>query len=239
MIKKKIKFKNNAEIDLEIYDGYKDVESLLSFLDKNGIIHQNIAIVKFLDMYYCVAFKSWSEKLIIGKDIFWYSDSYCNKKKVISEFKAPFKIDAITKYGYIFFEQYCNVKDAVYYDLRHIDENIDVYLVDNGCLKSTLEYYYSITFVVLLGFTFYSTFFDKESWGDRMERYFNLTKITRDVFKADNEPNAIVEGINLFKCEQILSDGRILEKTFYNPKEYYIHDHVQKKIDEIFLNNVL
>lgn len=207
-IKKQILTPNGLLIRLEIYNGFDDIEELCSFMVKHNIESSNVAVVKFLDMYYAICYQSNEEKIIIGKNVNWQSKNYYLEVKNNKTFKPGFQ-PRILKLGAI--------NPQIFEDLLTVDSDLKIYISKSNSFVDITDRNEGATFAVLLGLTFYNAYFSKYIWDETIEYYFLKSYLVDEPFSIYKMPGTIVLGVNPFRGEQLLDDGSIRKKRFYDP----------------------
>lgn len=203
MIKKEIILENTMynikkEIELEIFDGYSSKDNLIQYLKKLNLNLNNVAIIKFLNMFYAVCIDGFNKEIIIGSENIIYRNDvhmiriYQDDK--LKSFKLPYKINNIDKRNFY--------HTQIYSDLKKIDNDITIYIIKNNKWTNVTEYKYSKTYAILLGLPFYNTFFNKDEYV-LLSPYFD----TGYYLKLYREKNII--GINPFMSKVMFKDGTI------------------------------
>ena len=181
-----------------IHLGFDSLDDLKLYLKEKNIEYKNIAVIKFLNMYYVVAFEDYNRQFMIGKNNYFYSnDKYMMIQGKTPNFKPKFYPEFLYK------KEYHHLQ--LFYDLKAIDENIDI-LVNN---VSILEYKYAKAYAIILGLTFFSSYIKYDELSI-LDYYFsdNYAYIFRE------NPNIL--GINPFKSKILYSDGRKVNYQFFN-----------------------
>ena len=181
-----------------IHPGFDSLEDLKLYLEQKNIEYENIAVIKFLNMYYIVAFENYNRQFMIGKNNYFYS----NDKYMMIQGKTPnFKPKFYPKFLYK--KEYHHLQ--LFYDLKSIDENIDI-LVDD---ISIIEHYYAKSYAIILGLTFFSSYIKYDELSI-LNYYFS------DNYGYIFRENLNVLGINPFKSKILYNDGRKVNYQFFN-----------------------
>ena len=181
-----------------IHPGFNSLNDLKLYLKEKNIEYENIAVIKFLNMYYVVAFEDYNRQFIVGKNNYFYS----NDKYMIIQGKTPnFKPKFYP--SFLYRKEYHHLQ--LFYDLKAIDENIDILMDD----VSILEYKYAKSYAIILGLTFFSSYIKYDELSI-LDYYFsdNYTYVFRE--------NTNVLGINPFKGKLLYKDGRKVNYQFFN-----------------------
>lgn len=222
--------KEGIKITLEIYKGFYSLEEALEFIDKEDLDIKLLSFVKFLSMYYLIMFESNEEKAIIGKEVNWQSKNHYLEAKSNSRFKLNYRSTTL---------EYRDFNPQIYEDLRLIDKDIKIIAFREGSQENMInvkkycsehqgsggffedisEHSYGHTFAVLLGLTFYSSFYNGNIANIIIDKYFSSNYITDEPYAIYKMPHTVVLGINPFKGEQLLDDGTVKKKRFYDPNK--------------------
>ena len=182
---KTVKLLNRKNVSMlyRVHKGFDTIEDLKEYVAYKGIDYKHIAVIKFLNMYYAVAFEDYNRELMIGKNNYFYTnDNYIliQGNTQAKSFKPKFYPTFLYEKKYKHFQ--------LYYDLEMIDENIDIFKED----VSIKESIYSKAYAIILGLTFCS-FYIKRDELEILDYYFsdNYSDVFRDY--------PWVSGINPFK----------------------------------------
>lgn len=200
------RFYENNEIticlDLQIYEGFDTLQELELYVTKKGLDKKYMAIVKFLDMYYGVFIENFDKEIIIGKSSVWFRDKGFMKTVDSKKFKSPYNI---AKLRIKPFES-----KGISRDLKQLDTEINIFRYKSNKLQDITEYMYSDMYLILLGLTFYNTFFTKDESEIFLREYFMM-----DFYWYFKEGNKI-KRINPFLSLVELTNGKIIPYSFFN-----------------------
>lgn len=193
-----------------IHKGFDSIEEVKVYLGAKSIDYSNVAIIRFLKMYYVVAFEDYNKEFMIGKNNYFYTnDKYMLIQGKTPNFKPKFYPSFLKEQVYKHWE--------LYYDLESIDDEIDVMIND----VSIKKYDYAKTYIILLGLSFFSAYIQRDEL-TILGYYFsdNYSYIFRE------NPNVI--GINPFKAKIMYSDGKKVNYQFFRRKEQRISSPYRK-----------
>lgn len=212
MRKLQFNIKNEKQVDLEIYSGFRNRVQLLDFIERNGIPLEHMTVVFFMDAYYIVLYEDFDKQVIIGADVFWYRENGKFKQGQVGEsFKLPYPINELKKRAF----RHLQLAD----DLNAIDSLLSVYTFDGRGWKELTNYKYSKIYVILLGITFCETFFTRDEFFKYLGKYYDFEPYEQ-AFR-----NKEIVAINPFRGMVRYEDGN--EKFYkfdyatYFPQQYY------------------
>lgn len=184
-----------------IHLGFDSLDELKEYLKEKNIEYTNIAVIKFLNMYYAVAFEYYNREFMIGKNNYFYSnDKYMMIQGKTPNFKPKFYPEFLYKKDYTHLQ--------LYYDLKAIDNNIDIFKDD----ISIKEHHYAKAYAIILGLTFFSSYIKQDE-----------LIILRDYFSDDysyifREKRGLL-GINPFKSKIQYIDGKKVNYQFFDRED--------------------
>lgn len=184
-----------------IHKGFDSLDDLKHYLELKNIDYKNVAVIRFLNMYYTIAFEDYNRQFMIGKNNYFYTnDKYMQIQGKTPNFKPKFSPTFLRKQDYRHFQ--------LYYDLKEIDGDIDILHED----VSIKEHIYSKAYAIILGLTFFSSYIKIDELLI-LEQYFsdNYSYIFRE------RPNVL--GINPFKAKILYEDGKKVNYQFFNRPE--------------------
>lgn len=197
-----------------IHKGFDSLDDLKHYLELKNIDYKNVAVIRFLNMYYAVAFEDYNREFMIGKNNYFYTnDKYMQIQGKTPNFKPKFFPTFLRK------QEYKHLQ--LYYDLEEIDEDIDILHED----ISIKEHYYSKTYAIILGLTFFSSYIKKDELPI-------LTQYFSDNYFYVFRENPKVLGVNPFKSKILYTDGRKVNYQFFNRPEnkpYWVYKHYNLK----------
>lgn len=195
-IVKKVPLKPAVTLTFNIYEGFEDIESLESKMSSLGIYEKQFMIVYFLKQYYGVVNQSVENALVVGKKIVWVKEgnlwTYTDEDRptvpfvVGSLYKGPLGNSEIIK------------------DLNELDKEIQVLNGYKTGWRDIKEcYQYAPYFAELLGRTFYTTFFTKET-----APYLSVYGIydESEILSVLRQPR--IQGVNPFRTEALYVTGK-------------------------------
>lgn len=232
--KKVLLTSEDIKITLEVYDGFDTVVDAVNFVREKDIDLEIVSFVKFMEMYYLVLLEDNEWKSIIGKNVNWQAKNHYLEIKNNTRFKLSYTPTTL---------QCKSFNPQIYNDLKLVDSDLKVFLFtkgrhedvlhkkkycdgllgSNGFFEDITEFGHGQTFAVLLGLTFYSSFFSGNIALMIIDKYFSRNYFCKEPFKIYKMPHTVVLGINPFKGEQLLDDGSIRKKRFYEP------DNIKKR----------
>lgn len=193
-----------------IHKGFDSLNELKDYLELKQIEYKNIAVIRFLNMYYAVAFEDYNRQFMIGKNNYFYSnDKYMLIQGKTPNFKPKFLPVCLYK------KEFKHLQ--LYYDLEEIDKDIDIFHEDT----SIKDHLYSKAYAIILGLTFFSSYIKKDEV-IILNYYFSDNYF--DVFR-DN-PNIL--GINPFKSKVLYTNGKKVNYQFFrrtNKKQQWAYKH--------------
>ena len=181
-----------------IHLGFDSLDDLKKYLMEKNIDYKNIAVIKFLNMYYAVAFEYYNREFMIGKNNYFYSnDKYMMIQGKTPNFKPKFYPEFLYKKDYHHLQ--------LFYDLEAIDKNIDILRND----VSIKEHYYAKAYAIILGLTFLSSYIKRDELVI-LQDYFsdNYAYIFRE--------NPGIYGINPFKSKILYNNGKKVNYQFFD-----------------------
>lgn len=202
---KEVKLLNRKNVKMlyRIHKGFDTIDDLKEYVAKKNIDYKHIAVIKFLGMYYVVAFEDYNRELMIGKNNYFYT----NDKYMLIQGNAQTKSFKPKFYpSFLYEKKYKHFQ--LYYDLEMIDENIDILKED----VSIKENVYAKAYAIILGLTFCSFYIKKDEL-EILDYYFsdNYSYIFRE------KPSVL--GINPFKGKLLYNKGRKVNYQFFNRKD--------------------
>lgn len=190
-----------VELLYRIHLGFDTIKDLKNYIASKNIDYNNIAVIKFLDMYYIVAFEDYNREFMIGKNNYFYTnDRYMMVQGKAPNFKPKFYPSFLKE------QEYRHLQ--LYYDLEAIDKNIDIFHND----ESIKKYSYSKAYVIILGLTFFSSYIQYDEL-DILRYYFS------DDYSYIFRENPNVYGINPFKGKIMYRDGKKVNYQFFNRED--------------------
>lgn len=193
-----------------VHKGFDSLEELKDYLELKKIEYKNVAVIRFLNMYYAVAFEDYNREFMIGKNNYFYS----NDKYMLIQGKTP-------NFKPKFFPAFLHKKEykhlQLYYDLEEIDSDIDIFKED----VSIKEHRYSKSYAIILGLTFFSSYIKKDEL-PILNQYFSDNYIY--IFRE----NPTVLGINPFKSKILYTNGKKVNYQFFNrtdKQQYWAYRH--------------
>ena len=193
--------RTNTPLKLNIYDGFKDMNSLNFRLRRYTRLNsKNVVIVVFQGMYYALATDGLERAVIMGNQTVWYYKNHILHKTTWMYFEEPYRIKTLLKK--------ISSKNQIARDLKELDPNLQVVAWwDNGyeviTNKKQSEHYLNI-----LGRTFYEVYFNIDNYKEELLPYFE-TYTLGSYFKSG------VAGINPFQNKVLMTNGRSLRTRFY------------------------
>lgn len=166
-----------------------------------GLKKEYLAVVKFLDMYYGIFIENFNKEIMIGKDLVWFRDDGFMHSSPIDRINLPYNIEGIRTKAFN--------STGVYYDLKSIDADFKIFRFKDGKFTDIGKYNYSSMYLILLGITFYSSFFNEDETKVFMFKYF------MDDYTYHFKRNKEIEGINPFKGLAKYKNGTIKKRRFY------------------------
>lgn len=190
--------KKSVILELSIYKGFDDIDSLVTQMYTQGIDEKHYMTVKFFDSYYAIINQDSESSAVIGKDCFWIKSFKIWQKGEGKKFKLPFEVDTLTKNSL--------PNENITKDMYSLDDEIEVLNSYKTGWRNVLDkYQYAPYFLELLGRTFYDTYLD-ESNIHALNKYFGdqAEGLYREILNKQR-----ITGINPFRSEALYSDGKI------------------------------
>lgn len=200
---KEVKLLNRKNVKMlyRIHKGFDTIDDLKEYVAKKNIDYKHIAVIKFLGMYYAIAFEYYNREFMVGKNNYFYTnDRYMLIQGKTPNFKPKFHPTFLYKKDYTHFQ--------LYYDLEMIDENIDILKED----VSIKENVYAKAYAIILGLTFFSSYIKRDEL-EILDYYFkdNYSYIFRE------KPGVL--GINPFKAKLLYNNGRKVNYQFFDRED--------------------
>lgn len=120
---------NNKTMTIDIFDGYKDFNTLVNLLGSYNMNPEDYYVIKFCNMLYAFFYNDWNE-LVVGIDSLYYLNPdyhICRRKANNGHFEWPYEREEV--------EDRCVPKWSVYgiyEDLSRIDKTIAIYYYENN-----------------------------------------------------------------------------------------------------------
>lgn len=188
-------------LELQIYEGFDSLQELEIYVAKKGLDLKYMATVKFLDMYYGVFIENFDKEIIIGKANVWFRDKGFMKSVDSKKFKRPYSINKLRIKPF--------ESKGISRDLKQLDTEINVFRYKSNKLQDITEYMYSDMYLILLGLTFYNTFFTQDESEIFLREYFMMDFYW--YFKEENK----IKRINPFHSLVELTNGKIMPYSFF------------------------
>lgn len=203
-------YRGNFKEKFDFYSGTRSISDLENTIIKLGLPLSKCYFIRFLNQYYAVFYDTYEREVIIGKEKLFFANEGRLEKTTIEEAVIPYSI---------YSRDNKSIRETLARELNEIDPNLDVFYYPNSTssiIKKAPEHIKISKYVVILGVTFSSKFFDLNNIYE-MEPYFNLTTELQSFLYRTRG----AEAIDPFKQLIRFQDGSLCKYRIYEYGDRY------------------